>query len=253
MTLRRPIRTAAFTLGTFVKFDSPQVLEILGITALDFVVVDAEHAPFDRLTLDRHMMASRAAGLPALVRVPEAAPAEIQSALDLGAAGVLVPRVDDAEQARAAVAAAKYRGGGRGFSISPRAAGYGTLTMAQALDCGDTGLVLCQVESARGVEHAAAIAATPGVDGLFIGRADLALSMGIEDIRSPEVSRACEHIAQAALKAGVVASMFVPQARDVAAFRQQGIRCFVVGSDQSLLRQAAATIGQLHEAGPGSA
>lgn len=250
MNDRRPLRSGALTIGTFIKFDSPQVIEVLGTTALDFVVIDAEHAPFDRLTLDRLMMASRAAHLPALVRVAEASPAAIQSALDLGAAGVLVPRVDDAAQARAAVAAARYRGGTRGFSISPRACGYGTLTMTQAIDAGDQTLVLCQVESARGVEHAGEIAATPGVDGLFIGRADLALSMGIENIRDPAVSQACDRIIDAALQAGIAAAMFVPNASDVAALCRRGVRCFVVGSDQTLLRQAALPLGTLRAESP---
>src|SRR6266567_4212348 len=88
------------TIGTFIKTDSPHVVEVLGTTALDFGVVDAEHAPFDRAGLDRMMLASRACGLPLLVRVQDYTPTSIQTALDLDAAGILVPHVDSADFAR---------------------------------------------------------------------------------------------------------------------------------------------------------
>ena len=114
MKPRANIRQRQLSLGIFVKTDSPQITEVLGTTDLDFVVVDAEHAPFDRLTLDRHMMAGRATGIPVIVRIPDTSAATIQSVLDLGAAGLLVPRVDNAEQAREVVARARYRNGSRG-------------------------------------------------------------------------------------------------------------------------------------------
>ena len=239
MKTRGNIRRRELTLGTFVKTDSPQITEILGTTDLDFLVVDAEHAPFDRLTLDRHMMAGRASGIPVLVRIPDTSAATIQSTLDLGAAGLVVPHVDNAAQAREVVSRARFRQGSRGFSISPRCAGYGTARMADALDAGEQTLILCQIESSDGVTEAFDIAATPGVDGLFIGRADLALSMGLDDIRAPAVSEACGRIIEAAKAAGVSAAMFVPNGAEALAFRELGVDCFVVSSDQSLLRQAA--------------
>lgn len=239
MKQRADIREGSLALGSFVKTDSAQITEILGTTDLDFVVVDAEHAPFDRLSLDRHMMAGRATGMPVWVRVPDKLPATFQSALDLGAAGLVVPRVDNAEQARQVVAQAKFRhGGSRGFSISPRFAGYGTLSMTAAIDAADRTLVMCQIETAEGLAQVAAIAATPGVDGLLIGRADLALSLGVEDIRAPIVSDACDRIIEAALQAGIAPAMFVPNPQDAQAFRRRGVRCFVISSDQSLLRGA---------------
>jgi 2-keto-3-deoxy-L-rhamnonate aldolase RhmA len=244
MKHRGNIRQRSLTLGTFVKTDSPQVTEILGTTDLDFVVVDAEHAPFDRLTLDRHMMAGRAAGIPVLVRLPDTAAATIQSVLDLGAAGILVPHVDRVAQAQEVVARAKFRAGGtRGFSISPRFAAYGTHKMSEVIAAADDEtLVLCQIESAEGVANAAEIASTAGVDALFIGRADLALSLGVEDIRSELVSQACRQIIDAAAAANITAAMFVPNAEEAAVFMKQGANCFVVSSDQSLLRQAAQSL-----------
>jgi len=151
---RERILGPGMRIGTFVKTASPQVVEILGTTTLDYAVVDAEHAPFDRGMLDLMLLAGRAAGIPLLVRIPDTAPASILQVLDLGAAGILVPHVDSAEHAREIVARARYRKGVRGFSSSPRVAGYGTMSMKAALDAGDATCVLAQIESREGLEAA---------------------------------------------------------------------------------------------------
>ena len=231
-------------IGTFIKTASPQVVEILGTTTLDYAVVDAEHAPFDRNMLDLMIMAGRAAGLPLLVRIPDTNPATILQVLDLGAAGIVVPHVDSAAHAQEIVARARYRKGVRGFSGSPRFAGYGTMGMKAALDAGDVSTIMCQIESREGLEAAEAIAVVPGVDALFIGRADLALAMGIEDIRHADVTAATTRIIKAAVNAGKVASMFVPNAAERDQFALEGASNFVIGSDQSLMRQGAQAIAR---------
>ncbi len=233
-------------IGTFIKTVSAHVVEILGTTALDFGVLDAEHAPFERASLDIMMLAGRAAKLPLFVRVPDFEAPTILSTLDLGAAGIVVPHVDSAEQAELIVARARYKNGVRGFSSSPRAGGYGTLSYKQAQEAGDRTLVMCQIESAEGLENAESIAAVPGVDGLFVGRADLALSMGEEGSRSPAVLEATSRIVRAALAAGKIAAMFVANNAEREEFAAQGVSWFIVGSDQSLLRQAAQSISMPH-------
>ena len=231
-----------YQVGTFVKTASPHVIEILGLSGLDFAVLDAEHAPLDRAMLDLMLMAGRAADLPLLVRTPDTHPATFLSVLDMGAHGLLVPHVDTVEQAEAAVRQARFRGGVRGYSGSPRFAGYGSLGMAQALSAGDSALVICQIESPQAVAHAAAIAAVPGVDGLFIGRADLALAMGLEDAKHPHVLAAADSSIAAALAAGKLAGVFAGTVAERDRYAAQGVNWFVMGSDQSMLRQAAATM-----------
>jgi 2-keto-3-deoxy-L-rhamnonate aldolase RhmA len=225
--------------GTFVKTTSPQVVEILGGSGLDFAVLDAEHAPYDRAALDLALLAGRAAGLPLFVRVAEHTATSLLSALDLGATGVLVPHVDSEQDARAAVAHCRYVGGDRGYSSSPRAAGYGALGMKQAIAHGDRSVVACQIESVAAVENAARIAAVPGVDVLFIGRADLALSMGLDNAQDPRVIEATEGVIRATLAAGKTVGMFVGSTTEREKYRALGVSWFIQGSDQSLLRQAA--------------
>lgn len=228
--------------GTFVKTASPQVIEILGQSRLDFAVIDAEHAPFDRMTLDVMMTASCAVGLPLAVRIPEVRPAVVLSTLDIGAAGLLVPHVDTAEIARDVVAMTRHRGGCRGFSGSPRFAGYGTLSMAKSLDAGEGAFVMCQIESAEAVENAAAIAAVDGVDGLFIGYADLTLSMGLESPQDPKVTAAADRVIATGRAAGKTVGMFVSNAAERDRFAARGVEWIVVASDQTLLRLAANAI-----------
>lgn len=229
-------------LGTFVKTTSPQVVEVLGTTGLDFVVVDAEHAPFGRAEIDLMIMAGRAGNLPVFVRIPDHQPATILSTLDLGASGLVIPHVDTLDQARAIVDAARFAGGNRGYSSSPRFAGYGSLGRRAALARGDEALVLCQIESARGVEHAAGIAALDGVDGLFIGRADLSLSLGETSVEAPAVVAATRRVIEAGRQTGKRIGMFVASLDEAAAFAAAGADWFIVGSDQAILRQGAGEI-----------
>lgn len=241
LTLPR-MRREGLRVGTFVKTASPQVIEILGHTRLDFVVIDAEHAPFDRGTLDLMVMASCAVGLPTMVRIPEVSAAVVLSTLDIGAAGVLVPHVDTADQARAVVAMTRHRGGTRGFSGSPRFAGYGTKTMAKSLDAGEHAWVMVQIESEEAVENAAAIAAVDGVDGLFIGYADLALSMGLESPQDPRVTAAAARVIAIGLAAGKTVGMFVSNIAERDKFAALGVDWIVVSSDQTLLRLAVDAV-----------
>jgi 2-keto-3-deoxy-L-rhamnonate aldolase RhmA len=226
-------------IGTFIKTPHHAVVEVLALSGLGFAVLDAEHAPLDRGALDTLLLAGTATGLPLFVRVPDAGAATLLSVLDLGAAGVVVPHVDDAAQAAQVVARCRYRGGVRGYSSSPRAAGYGTLSMARIIERGDAALVMCQIESPTAVANARAIAAVPGVQVLFIGRADLALAMGLDGTAHPEVDAAVDTVMTAARAEGKAVAVAVGNARERDAFAARGADWIVVGSDQSFLRQAA--------------
>lgn len=228
--------------GTFVKTDSPQIIEILGLCGLDFAVLDAEHAPFDRLTLDRMLFAGIAVRLPILVRIPDHRDATILSALDLGAAGIVVPHVDTEEHARNVVAAARFVGGRRGISLSARFGGYGTKPRAAAIRDADQCLVICQIESGEAVENLPRIAAVPGVGGLLIGRSDLALSLGLENPRHAQVMDAVHYIIAVARSRMLPVILVCGDEEEVHLFAAMGANAFVIGSDQSLLRDGASRL-----------
>lgn len=237
--LKSRLRRGDALVGCFVKSASHHVVEVLAGAGLDFVVLDAEHAPFGRADMDRCILAARAHGLPCLVRTLGAREEALLSALDLGAEGVVVPHVDSAAKARRVAAACRYKGGTRGFSASHRAAGYGKLTMPDAVAAGDdTVCVVCQIEDAGGVAEIDAIAREAQVDCLFVGRADLALALDADGPGDAAVARAVDKVLAACQAAGRPSGIFLPEASDIDRYKSAGTRLFVIGSDQSLLKSA---------------
>lgn len=237
---RQRLRQGDTLYGTFVKTASHQTIEVLGRTAFDFLVIDAEHAPFASHTLDACLLAAQAGGTPALVRLGATDAAAVQQVLDMGAGGIMVPHITSAATALAAARACRYGGGTRGFSNSPRAGAYGDDSLAQHLAQSDARVVcLCQIEDADALDHLDAIAQLDVVDCLFIGRADLAVSLGQTDVNHPQVADAVARICAAGRTHGMAVGMFLPDAAQVDHFRAMGVSVFVLGSDQSLLRAAA--------------
>lgn len=226
-------------MGTFVKSASYQVVEVLALGGLDCVVIDAEHAPFSPGDLDRMILAGRAGGLPVLVRVAGLDCAAIAACLDMGATGIVVPHIRSAQEARAAVSAAKYAGR-RGFSPSHRAGGYGTRGAKAYLAGADRETcVWCQIEDVDALDRLGDIASVEGVDCLFVGRADLALSLGVSDIDDPRVVSAVKAVGKACIAADTTAGLFVPATAEIPERMADGYRAFICGSDQSWLLEQA--------------
>jgi len=248
---RRRLLAGEPLLGTFIKTPSVHTTEIIGSVGFDFVVIDQEHAPFDRVSTDQLLLAARAWGLAALVRVPAGTPELVLAALDDGAAGVVVPHVSSGEKAKAAVAAARYRGGRRGFSNSPRAGGYGAAGIWQHVEAADAATaVIAMVEDPEAIDRADEIAAVEGLDAVFIGRGDLTVALAAESPEAPPVRAAVERIAAAARAHGkpVCAHAGRLEPGEVAWLRSLGVSAFIVSSDQGLLRGAATgTLAQFRQ------
>ena len=230
------------SIGTFIKTAAPEIVEILGLAGLDFVIIDAEHAPFGRRELDLMLLAGRAAGLPVYVRIPDDRPATILQALDVGAVGLIVPHVDTGSQAAAIVRSAKFAGGDRGFSNSARFGRYGTTTIEQAVEIGDRAQIICQIESAQAVASAEEIAATAGVSGLLVGRADLALSMGLRTLEADVVREGAGIALAAARKHGKLAGIVLGDPGEMKPWLAAGANLFIFLHDQGLLRKAATAM-----------
>ncbi len=239
-TFRERLRDRNRLVGTFVKTPSPHATEMLGRLGFDFVILDAEHAPLDRTMIDTMILAARATDMAALVRVAEGSASSILSALDCGATGVLVPHVDCAARAQEIVAACRYHGGKRGFSNTTRAGGYGVFGMRQLIAEADR-LVTCiaMIEDVSALDHLEEIAAVPGLDGFFVGRGDLALSMAMDSLTDPAVHQAVERIAGAAMSAGLPVMVLPSNKTDAVAMGKLGATAFVLSSDQGFLIRAA--------------
>jgi 2-keto-3-deoxy-L-rhamnonate aldolase RhmA len=222
-------------LGTFIKTPTSHPIEIVGSIGFDFVIVDQEHAPFDRGTIDIACLAARAAGTAALVRVAEPTPASILSVLDLGATGILVPHVDSPGKAREIAAACRYRKGIRGFSNTTRAGNFGGASFADHMAAQDAEVTcVAMIEDEAALQHIDAIAAVDGIDAFFIGRGDLTAAPGTE-----RMEKAVERITAAARAAGMPTMVLVSSREDARAMRELGASAFIFSNDQNLLKAAA--------------
>lgn len=229
-------------IGTFIKTPTSHTSEILGRLGFDFVVIDEEHAPFDRVTIDAALLGARAAGTAGIVRVAEPTPARLLAALDDGAAGVLVPHVSSPDKAGAIARACRYRGGSRGFSNSPRAGDYGGMGLAQHIAVQDEAVtVIAMIEDPEAIEEIDAIVAVDGIDGFFIGRGDLAVALGETAQDAAPVRAATEKVIAAAGRAGKPVCIMTASPSEAADLKALGVSAFIVASDQAFMRQAAVS------------
>jgi len=236
------LRAGERIVGTWMKTPSPIIAEVLSLTDLDCLCLDAEHAPFDRAAIDGCIFAARAAGKPVLVRTPSAAPEHILNALDCGADGVVLPHIRSVAEAEAAARASHYGPGGRGYAGSSRAARYTRSSIVEHRARSAGTIVIAQIEDPEAVDAIDAIAAVQGIDALFIGAVDLAVGYGADSVDDPRVVQAVERICAAGLRHGRTTGLFVPRPADVAHWAQQGASLFLLSSDHAFLMQGAAAL-----------
>ncbi|MEM9529771.1 MAG: aldolase/citrate lyase family protein [Pseudomonadota bacterium] len=241
----RALRGGELLVGTFVKTPSPVICEVLCATPLDVLALDAEHAPFGRRELDECLAITHLKDQATLVRVPDAAPAQLLNALDCGATGVLVPHVTSAREAAAVTAASHFGRGGRGYAGSTRAADFGKKSIPDHLrSSAERTAVVAQIEDVEALEDIDAIAAVDGIDCLFVGRIDLTVALGADRPDAPQVLEAVESICAAAQRAGRAVGMFVGDLGEIPHWREQGASLFLLASDHAFLHQGAASLVQ---------
>jgi 2-keto-3-deoxy-L-rhamnonate aldolase RhmA len=228
-------------LGVWVKLPVPEVLEVLAGSGPDFVVLDCEHGPFDRRTMSTMVGVARGLGLRVFVRVPGHSPPDLQAALDAGVDGVFVPHVDDARMARWLVDTCRFPPlGGRAGSPATRAGNWGRGTTAQYVARGNAEVTLvAQIESPAAVAAAGDIAQVAGLDAVFVGPFDLALSSGLApgDPAFRAMVSNVEAAARGIALGGVAGS--VPEADELAA---RGYAFLMIGADTSFLAAAAGSL-----------
>ena len=245
MSFSERLRGGELLSATWVKTPHIHVVEVLALSQLDLLVLDAEHAPFGRQELDACILAARAGGMPVLVRPASSAHEHLLQALDGGADGVIVPHVRSVGEAQELVRACHYVTGGRGFAGSTRAAAYTTLGMVKHHAAAKDIAVVAQIEDVEALDEIEAIAQVEGIDALFIGRADLTISLGETNSDAPQVVAAVERICAAGRAAGRTVGMFLARPGDVPMWREKGASLFVLQSDQDFLLKGANTLSDL--------
>lgn len=193
--LKQRLRHGDNVLGCWSMLGNPHVVEILSLAGFDFLVLDQEHGLGDPTSLSVQLHAMSATPTVGVVRVPWNDHVYLKRVLDAGAEAVLIPGIDTAEHARAAVAACLYPTLGRRgtASSSVRASNYG-MAPDYVATCVDNLLICCQIESATAVGNIDEILAVDGVDLLFIGPFDLSATVGqMGNLKHPEVARLIGH------------------------------------------------------------
>lgn len=230
-------------LGIWSIIPSTAVVEILSLSGFDFAILDMEHGVFDLGSLEACVRAVEAAGSTPLVRIPGMSPSAAQWALDLGAHGIVVPQVRNAQDAVAVVGMAKYAPlGQRGYNPFTRAANYANPADNRSGKLNNEFSLTCViVESESALADLDAICATPGVDIIYMGIYDLAVALGAHgDTRNPLIVEVVERSIARIRSAGKAAGMMVRNPVDMARALSLGANFLVYGVDTFLIREAAS-------------
>lgn len=239
---RKRLLAREHLLGTFIKIPTTHATEIVGSIGFDFVVFDQEHAPLDSAVLDTMIVGARAADIAAIVRVPDAQPWMIQTVLDAGASGVLVPHVTSVETARGIASACRYRNGTRGFANTTRAGDFGARDFVGHKDAQDDEVAcVAMIEDMEAVNAVDDILRVEGIDAIFIGRGDLTATLEAPSMTSEETMAIVAPIMSAARAINKPVIMLSPDRKDAELVAGLGATAFLVQSDQGFLRSAALT------------
>lgn len=243
-TLFRPIRNfraklaaGTFCFGAAVTLADPAVTEALG-PKVDFLWIDLEHTPLSLQSLTTHLIAARAVGVPAIVRVPASEPWFIKRVIDTGAQGIIVPQVRTADEVKRVIDASRYRPtGDRGFGPL-RASNYGYDTSFVESANHDL-FVSVQIEHVDAMRHLDAIANVAGLDSLVLGPFDLAMSMGVPgQVTHPDVRAAIQRVVATAKAHGLFVGMGGPALEGyVHQAAEMGVQWLNVGCDFEYMLQ----------------
>lgn len=240
---RKRLLARELLIGTFCKTPTSHSTEILGTLGYDFVMLDEEHAPWTRQTLEVGFLGARAFGTAGLVRIARPDANSILSALDDGAIGVMVPHVASAEKARNIASWARYKGGTRGSGVG-RGGDYGGRGMEAHYEASDaTTTVIAMIEDREAVEQIDAITAVEGIDGFFLGRGDLGLSLSNATGPAPTLDEAVRTVAKSVLNSGktLCALTLDMTSDDTKKLLDLGVTALLVASDQGFMRTGALT------------
>ncbi|MBP1849604.1 HpcH/HpaI aldolase family protein [Rhizobium halophytocola] len=227
--------------GTFAAIPHPVAIEVTAAAGLDFLCIDWEHSQIGRERIEDLIRAADVHQVPAMVRVPGHTPEWIASVLDAGAAGVLVPRISTAAQAKAAVMATRYPPVGERGVGPGRAAAYGYRIPDYLKSANETLVLAIQVETAEGLANIDEIVKVEGVDVIFIGPGDLSVSIdAMGPAGADKLNAAIETITSTARAAGKAVGIFRPSADDVGKWSKAGISFYMLASDTMFLGASLA-------------
>jgi len=241
--LKTKLSTETAVLGTWVIIPSPILAEIFGVAGLDFQILDMEHGVFDLQALDNSIRACESAGCSPLVRVPGVAAFTIQSVMDLGAHGVVIPQVPDERAALTAVRCMKYAPEGtRGYNPFTRAAYYSNPATNDVGKLNNGfGFASVIVESESALNALDGILAVPGLDMVYLGVYDMAVALGCKgDTSHPRIVEFVESAVARIRRAGKAAGMMVKTQTEMKRALALGANFLVLAVDTFIVYRAVS-------------
>ena len=238
--LKENLKNGKCQIGAFVTAPCPEVVEVLGVTGYDFVILDTEHTASGIETIVDMMRGAEVYGMTPVVRVYDDNPKMISRYQDVGAYGIQVPMVHTAKQAEKIVRAAKFIPSGvRGMS-GGRGTRWGKIEKYRFVSNEET-LIAVMCESKEGLENIEEIAKVPGIDSIFIGAFDLSQSLGVAgDITHPVVEEAIERILNACKNNGVIPGIVAPTLEVARRRIEQGFLYITILDDMAFFADAVS-------------
>lgn len=255
--LKELVESRRPAIGTWVSITDPYLVELIADVGFDWLLIDTEHIPISRESLRTILMAMKGSPSVPVVRLASNSPDHFQTALDLGAQGVVVPMVSSRHEAAQAVRFCRYPPiGTRGFSPTRASRYFQDLEQYAATANGEISLIV-QIETPEAVANIDGILATSGIDGIFIGPSDLASFMNLPArTNHPEVERVVGKLIDSACARSMPFGLPTWTADECLSYVQRGARLLTIGSDLHFLANSARSglsgIRQLLDANPGA-
>ncbi len=248
-SLKERLRQGEQLLGTMVTtFAGPDLAKILQGCGFDYFIVDCEHGSFTTREVADLIAVARGIAMPALVRIPEMRREHALKFMEMGASGLPLPNTESAEQAQLLVDCAKYAPlGHRGVSLSRPHTDFKKVNgLDYMLRANEETILMCQIESRRGVEHVEEILAVEGIDIGFIGPNDMTQDYGIlNQFDHPAIVAAFERVMAAAKANGKWCGVHFGAAAPLKPWIGRGMQMNLWNSDSGLLALGAARLAQL--------
>ena len=235
--IKERVQAGELLIGTFNHLGSSFATELTAGAGFDFIMVDLEHGMGGRAELALQVQAMAASPTVPLVRVTGVDPLQIKRVLDLGVAGVMVPNVETAEDARRIVSAMRFPPEGtRGVASLSRCTQFGANFDAYFAEANARLLTIVQIESEAGLRNVSEIAAVEGVDMLFAGPLDLSVALGNpRQFEHPDLLEAMDRIVAACREAGKAPGVHAPSLDLAGKYAARGFRLITAGSDAGVV------------------
>jgi len=239
--LKQRLKKGEILLGTFLSLGNAVTSEIVANAGFDWVVIDLEHGLGSEGDVLHQLQCIKGTNVSAIIRVESYQKQRIHRVLDLGADGIMCPRIENASQAELAARAMRYPPQGiRGVAKMIRATRYGEDFDQYRQDTAEELLGIIQIETTEALSHLDAIANTSGVDVLFIGPSDLSMALGIfGQTDHPLFVSTVDLIIKAAAKAGRYVGILLSDPAELKKYHDLGIQLFACGTDASFLSKGA--------------